>query len=123
MQYKFSPGMTLVGEYHSRPFSDFEEGSIKTFGNVDDGESYRFGVEFNQSKPIYRLGLFYDALPRAEIGDDKPISKLGLKVRSFTACIGCEDGPCEGWIWSDLKCSNDAPSPSLRTEISPTSNL
>lgn len=78
VQYKLSPGMTLIGEYHSRPFSDFEEGSIKTFGNVDDGESYRFGVEFNQSKPIYRLGLFYDALPRAEIGDDKPISKLGL---------------------------------------------
>ena len=78
VQYKLSSGITLVGEYHSRPFSDYEEGFDRVFEDLDDGKSYRFGVEFSQSKPIYRLGLFYDALPMKDYDDDKPKSILGI---------------------------------------------
>lgn len=96
VEYKLSSGMTLTGEYHSRPFSDYKEGSTQTFGNIDDGESYRLGVEFSQSKPIYRLGLFYESMPFSEYNDDKPISMPGFTAGArFDFNNICLDGYLE----------------------------
>lgn len=75
LAYRPIPSLVLVGEVQNRPYSHYQV--LGGLVDLDDGRCYRLGLEW--SGPVaLRAGLFSDALPIADEGDDDPLPLLGV---------------------------------------------
>ncbi len=77
--YNISKDFVVVGEYQTRPFSDYEIDNKDYEHPIDDGSCYRIGAEFNRGVIPLRAGFFSNAIfERAENDDDKAASLTGI---------------------------------------------
>jgi Outer membrane protein transport protein (OMPP1/FadL/TodX) len=90
--YVLSPKLTLLGEYQSRKWSDYEMDNENPDW-IDDGKCLRLGVEAMMNNIPVRFGLFSDSILLTngenanEIQDETPLNHTG-----FTYGVGTSNG-------------------------------
>lgn len=90
VSYQVTPNVLFAAEYQNRPFSDIEIDGQKIFG-IDDGSSYRIGVEFQYTTRV-RLGYFSDAVLATDENQYGESRETPKSMKGITFGLGAVSG-------------------------------